>query len=149
MGKLKLFGEYIMGNRALISFKEENQDKKLAPSIYLHWQGGRDSVEAFLEASQILGIRGNDGTYCIGRMTQVIGNALGGTLSLGVGCYGNFGTEWLDHGVYWIKDWKIIDRELPSFYDEEEFIEQREYDHDEFVKEILQANESISFGGAK
>ena len=132
MGKLKLFGEYIMGNRALISFKEENQDKKLAPSIYLHWQGGRDSVEAFLEASQTLGIRGNDATYCIGRMTQVIGNALGGTLSLGVGCYG-------------IKDWKIIERELPSFYDEEEFIEQREYDHDEFVKEILQANESISF----
>ena len=70
-----------MGNRALISFKEENQDKKLAPSIYLHWQGGRDSVEAFLAASQTLGIRGNDATYCIGRMTQVIGNALGGTRS--------------------------------------------------------------------
>ena len=61
-----------MGNRALISFKEENQDKKLAPSIYLHWQGGRDSVEAFLEASQILGIRGNDGTYCIGRINIVL-----------------------------------------------------------------------------
>ena len=41
-----------MGNRAMISFKEDGQDKQLAPSIYLHWNGGRDSVEAFLEASQ-------------------------------------------------------------------------------------------------
>ena len=49
-----------MGNRAIISYREDGQDKQLAPSIYLHWNGGRDSVEAFLEASQTLGIRGND-----------------------------------------------------------------------------------------
>jgi len=134
-----------MGNRAMISFKEDGQDKQLAPSIYLHWQGGRDSVEAFLAASQTLGIRGNDATYCIGRMAQVIGNALGGTLSLGVGCYGNFGTEWLDHGVYWIKDWEIVDRELPSFFEDGEFKEQRDYDHKQLVEEILEANKGIGW----
>lgn len=34
-----------MGNRAVISFSE----RKSAPSIYLHWNGGRASVEGFLE----------------------------------------------------------------------------------------------------
>lgn len=31
-----------MGNRAIIT----NKEKKVA--VYLHWNGGRDSVEAFL-----------------------------------------------------------------------------------------------------
>ena len=134
-----------MGNRAMISFKEDGQDKKFAPSIYLHWNGGRDSVEAFLEASQTLGIRGNDATYCIGRMAQVIGNWLGGTLSMGVGCYRNYDTEWLDNGVYWVKDWEIVERELPSFFEDGEFIEQRDYDHKELVKDILEANKGINW----
>lgn len=34
-----------MGNRAVISFSE----RRAAPSIYLHWNGGRASVEGFLE----------------------------------------------------------------------------------------------------
>jgi len=134
-----------MGNRAMISYREDGQDKQLAPSIYLHWNGGRDSVEAFLEASQTLGIRGNDGSYCIGRMAQVIGNWMGGTLSMGVGCYGNYAVEFLDHGVYWIKDWEIVERELPSFYEDGEFIEQKTHDHEILVKEILEANKGIKW----
>ena len=129
-----------MGNRAMISYREHGQDKQLAPSIYLHWNGGRDSVEAFLEASQTLGIRGYDGNYCIGRMAQVIGNWMGGTLSMGVGCYGNYAVEFLDHGVYWIKDWEIVVRENGLYEGE-----QRAYNHEELVKEILEANKGIDW----
>ncbi len=42
-----------MGNRAVIT--PSMQPK--APSIYLHWNGGRCSVEAFLEAARRLGLR--------------------------------------------------------------------------------------------
>lgn len=42
-----------MGNRAVITFDQTNN----APCIYLHWNGGRASVEAFLEAARDLGLR--------------------------------------------------------------------------------------------
>ena len=42
-----------MGNRAVITFSTANN----APSIYLHWNGGRASVEGFLTAARELGLR--------------------------------------------------------------------------------------------
>jgi hypothetical protein len=42
----------IMGNRAVITF--DTHDK--APCIYLHWNGGRASVDAFLAAAKHQGI---------------------------------------------------------------------------------------------
>lgn len=41
-----------MGNRAVIAF--HNNDH--APVVYLHWNGGRASVEGFLEAAKKLGL---------------------------------------------------------------------------------------------
>lgn len=42
-----------MGNRAVITFNKANS----SPCIYLHWNGGRASVEAFLGAARQLGLR--------------------------------------------------------------------------------------------
>jgi hypothetical protein len=42
-----------MGNRAVITFSTANN----APAIYLHWNGGRASVEGFLTAARQLGLR--------------------------------------------------------------------------------------------
>lgn len=42
-----------MGNRAVITF----DTTKSAPCIYLHWNGGRCSVEGFLNAAKALGLR--------------------------------------------------------------------------------------------
>lgn len=45
-----------MGNRAVIQFglaKPEYSDS--VPGIYLHWNGGRASVQGFLEAGRLLG----------------------------------------------------------------------------------------------
>jgi len=40
-----------MGNRAVITTKTTPS----APAIYLHWNGGRDSVEAFLLTGRLMG----------------------------------------------------------------------------------------------
>ena len=42
-----------MGNRAVITFSQDAN----SPCIYLHWNGGRASVEAFLQAARYLGLR--------------------------------------------------------------------------------------------
>ena len=109
-----------MGDRAVIAFDDEHREKDQCPAIYLHWNGSRSTVEVFLRAAKDFGIRGNDPTYCIARLTQVIGNAIGSTLSLGVGCYGNFGDPG-DNGVYWIRNWEIVehDTDYASEYSEE------------------------------
>ena len=49
-----------MGNRAVLQFKHRNQYNnkvETLPSIYLHWNGGRASVEAFLDVAKKLNIR--------------------------------------------------------------------------------------------
>ena len=123
-----------MGNRAVIAFKSEHIAKEDSPAIYLHWNGGRDSVEAYLAAAKILGIRWNDPTYCIARLTQIIGNSFGGYLSLGVGCFKNLDTNNYDNGVYWIADGEIVERE---FFEGKE---QNQHNYDEFVAEIVKDN---------
>ena len=82
-----------------------------------------------------------DSSYAIARLSQLIGNTLGGTLSLGVGAYKCLDTT-SDNGVYVVEDWKIVEREYPSWCDDD-FEEQSEYDFDEFVKEIRSMNDEI------
>ena len=83
-----------MGNRAVINFK----DSKVG--IYLHWNGGRESVEAFLRAAKTLELRENDPTYGLARLTQIIGNYFGGSLSLGVGLLSELDCDNADNGQY-------------------------------------------------
>ena len=126
-----------MGNRAVITIKDKDFPKEDWNSLYLHWNGGRDSVEPFLHVAKLYGIRCNsDSSYAIARLSQLIGNTLGGTLSLGVGAYKCLDTE-SDNGVYVVKDWEIVDRLNYEGY------EQSEYNFDEFVKEIRDMNDSI------
>jgi hypothetical protein len=129
-----------MGNRAVITIKEENTPKEDWRSVYLHWNGGRDSVEPIIHVAKLYGIRCNaDPSYAITRLTQLIGNSLGGTLSLGVGTYSQLDTDNYDNGTYVISNWEIVDREFfPSEYEE-----QNEYDFDEMVTEIRKVNDPI------
>tara|TARA_B100000676_G_C18049785_1_gene830349 strand:+ start:47 stop:463 length:417 start_codon:yes stop_codon:yes gene_type:complete len=130
-----------MGNRCLIAFKEKESKKKKeeVPCIYLHWNGGRDSVEAFLDATKRLGVRTNDQSYGMARMTQIISNYLGGTLSIGISNVGDWDLDFLDNGVYWVDGLEIYDR--TNTYDG--FEEQKEYDHEEMVKEIIDRNSFV------
>ncbi len=127
-----------MGNRAVITTPE----RKIG--IYLHWNGGRDSVEAFLRYCELKEYRTD--SYGFARLCQVIGNFFGGTLSLGVMPYTTDAQmDPGDNGIYAIKEWKIVER-LRTRFDEDgkpvgmESIpaddEQRGYDLDEMLKEI-------------
>lgn len=94
-----------MGNRAVIATEKKNL------GVYLHWNGGRDSVEAFLKYCSLKGYRSPEvDDYGWARLCQVIGNFFGGTNSVGINLYQELDTNNHDNGTYIIKDWKIVDR---------------------------------------
>lgn len=96
-----------MGNRAVIATK----NKDLA--VYLHWNGGRDSVEAFLKYCELKKFRcpeeDNYGWACL---CQIIANYFGDGLSLGIDTFESLkDSACYDNGVYFIENWKIVDRD--------------------------------------
>lgn len=94
-----------MGNRAVIT----TQKGKLG--IYLHWNGGRDSIEAFLKYCELKGYRKpEDNNYGWARLCQVVCNYLDGGLSVGIDTLSNLDCDNGDNGMYIIKDWKIVGR---------------------------------------
>lgn len=114
-----------MGNRAVIT----TEDKQMG--VYLHWNGGRDGVEAFLHYCDLQGFRSPDcDTYGWARLCQVIGNFFGGGLSVGIGLYDRLDTDNWDNGVYIIKGWRIVGREFNRH------AEQSSYDHADMLHDI-------------
>lgn len=103
-----------MGNRAVITTEEKQI------GIYVHWNGGRESIETFLAYCDMKQYRPPE-SDCYGwaRMCQVIGNFFGGSTSIGIDKYNRLDTDNWDNGVYIIKDWKIIGREFQQYKDEE------------------------------
>ena len=94
-----------MGNRAVITTTDEQI------GLYLHWNGGRDSIEGFLKYCEIKHYRSpSSDTYGWARLCQVIGNFFGGTNSIGIGTLKQVDCENGDNGMYIIKDWNIVGR---------------------------------------
>lgn len=96
-----------MGNRAVIT----DVEKKIG--VYLHWNGGRDTIEPLLAYCNLKGYRDpiDDPYYSLARFTQVAANFLGGTTSIGIGLFSELDTDNYDNGTYVIgEDWKIVDR---------------------------------------
>lgn len=113
-----------MGNRAVIT---ASKSLKVGDSndigVYLHWNGGRDSVEAFLKYCKFKEHRvPEEDNYGWARLCQVIGNFLGSTTSIGIDVCTHLDCNNWDNGVYIIEDWEIVDRQY--FIGEE----QKEYD---------------------
>ncbi len=127
-----------MGNRAVIAFvNDKGEQDKNSVGIYLHWNGGRDSVEGFLQAAKDYGLR--SGSYGVARLTQIIANGLGGTLSLGVDQVKNLDCDNYDNGTYWVdQNFDIVDRE---FIDRAGFKEQQQYPLADFVKSLKEDND--------
>ena len=112
-----------MGNRAII--KAKGNDNK---AVYLHWNGGRDSVEAFLKYCELRDFRGFDDDYGMARFCQVVGNFFGAEgLSIGITDYTDLDE---DNGVYVVEGWEIVER--INFNG----VEQNEYDLQEMLIEI-------------
>lgn len=120
-----------MGNRCTITRPQKDV------YIYLHWNGGRDSVEAFLEYCRLRNFRSPESdSYGLARLTQVVANFFGGGLSIGIGAVGeniksiNPG----DNGCYVVgEDWKIVER---LFFND---AEQNAYDRAEALIAIDEA----------
>ena len=109
-----------MGNRAVITSVKRDL------GVYLHWNGGRDSVEGFLEYCELRGFRAPDtDEYGWARLCQVVANFMGaGGLSVGISRYeGDARMDPGDNGIYVIRGWEIVDRVYPY----EPFEEEREY----------------------
>ena len=111
-----------MGNRCVITTNENiPNDKKIG--IYLHWNGGRSSVEAFLTYCKIKGIRNPvKDNYGWARMCQVIGNFFGGNLSIGIDTLVHLDCDNGDNGMYIIdENWNIVSRLYSNYEDTDEY----------------------------
>lgn len=98
-----------MGNRAVITtspYKPENL------GVYVHWNGGKASIEGFLNAAKVLEFRyPEQDNYGWARLAQIIANYFGadGT-SVGIDQCKNLDTDNGDNGTYLIEKWEIIGR---------------------------------------
>ena len=114
-----------MGNRAVIATEQKDV------GVYLHWNGGRDSVEGFLAYCKLQDYRTPESdNYGWARLCQIIGNFLGGSTSIGIDKYENLDTNNWNNGVYIIKNWEIVDR---LYF---EGTEEQDYDPKEFLLSI-------------
>lgn len=100
-----------MGNRGVITTLDGWYNDGIG--IYLHWNGGRDSVEAFLAYCKLKQFRYPDqDSYGWARLCQVIANFIdSGGLSVGIERISNLDCDNYDNGVYIIKGWEIVGRE--------------------------------------
>lgn len=107
-----------MGNRAVITTRE-NFESNTGLGVYLHWNGGRDSVQGFLEYCRLRSFRTPENDdYGWARLCQVIGNFFGADgLSVGIDEIGRLDKDNGDNGTYLIEGWRIVGRE---FFDGQE-----------------------------
>lgn len=98
-----------MGNRAVITTREDWKCGGIG--IYLHWNGGRDSVNAFLKYCELKGYRPPEkDCYGWASLAKVISNFFGGGNSVGIDTLWHLDCDNYDNGVYIIEDWEIVDR---------------------------------------
>ena len=118
-----------MGNRAVIAFDNVNQN---SIGIYLHWNGGADSIDAFLMAARHLS--SGDPQANRARLIQVIGTFFNGGYSVYVDRVKNLDTDNYDNGTY------IVDSETLQITGRKfnRNPEQRVYDSKEMAWEIIE-----------
>lgn len=100
-----------MGNRAVITFAPEDE---AAVGIYVHWNGGRESVKAFIDTCKARGYRcpARDGSYAMAGLVGVIREFFGhSALNVGVDMLTRLDCDNWDNGVYQIgENWEIVGR---------------------------------------
>lgn len=138
-----------MSNSGIIAFKDHGT------ALGLRWNGGRDSVEAFLEYARLKGLpwRKESATASLATIiTNFFGND-GRTLSLIPRDVTNDALpsdagfvrthddllDAYDNGLYVVNGWRIVQREKPDWGNDHVYIEQDEYDRVEMLKTIDQA----------
>lgn len=96
-----------MGNRAVIT---ASLDRVNGTGVYIHWNGGIESVSAFLEVCRRRGYRdpSQDESYAMARLVGVLCEFFGDGLSVGIGPLCRLDCDNYDNGVYVIgAGWRI------------------------------------------
>ena len=120
-----------MGNRAVIRIDGQGS------GIYLHNNGGLDTIKPLLDVAREYGIRGDD--YGIARLAQMIGNFFGGILSVGVAPLDRLDQDNCDNGTYVVdSNFNIIER---LYFDNQQ--EQNHWDYDEMKAHIKMINDQF------
>lgn len=101
-----------MGNRAVITASDSHTQ---GIGVYVHWNGGIESVLAFLDVAKARGYRcpKSDESYGMARLCGLIHEFFGvnSDSSLGIGTLEQLDCDNFDNGVYVIgKDWALADR---------------------------------------
>lgn len=152
-----------MGNRAVVTFasaKEVEQyrakgkggidvsgftaDHPNLVGVYLHWNGGKDSIVPFCRACRKIGFRcpTDDFSYGVARFVQLVANFFGGLTdtSIGVDTLEHLDCDNYDNGVFVVgEDWEIVGREFMRFAD----IPLDEKRVDEFVEHLVEMQGKI------
>lgn len=114
-----------MGNRAVITTNRALTDL----GLYVHWHGGKDSVEGFLTYCRLKKYPSPEiDCYGWAYLAGVVSNFFGNGYSCGLDRADRLDCDNWDNGVYIINNWRIIDR----LYFEGR--EQNEYNLREFLK---------------
>ena len=122
-----------MGNRAVVTFDEYDPN---GFGVYLHWNGGRDSIEGLLEATKRIMVgRMGDRSYAQARFVQAATTLIPGNLSIGLGKCKDLDCDNYDNGLY-VVDSATLEIKNRMFFEGEE---QLNYDRDEFADEIVKA----------
>ncbi len=122
-----------MGNRAVLVWKDENghyDDNTMG--VYLHWNGGRDSIEAFLAYCQMKDLKSPSENVSIGieNFISVVAGFFSSNQSIYVGKLSGLDQDNYDNGVYVCDGWKIVDRKYMHGS------EQKQYDFSEMLRAI-------------
>ena len=134
MGNRAVITNYVMENETEEHFEQTKNERV---GIYVHWNGGRESIEAFLKYCELRGFRPTDeDNYGWARLCQVIANFFEKDgLSIGIDTCSNLDCDNWDNGVYLIGDWKIKDR---LYFDAEE----KSISQSELAKAIIEIDKS-------
>lgn len=103
-----------MGNRCVITTaRGENVQDSPEIGVYLHWNGGRDSVEGFLKYCKLKRFRPpEEDCYGWASLVHVITNFFGGRgLDIGIDQCRKLDCNNGDNGVYQIANWEIVGRQ--------------------------------------
>lgn len=124
-----------MGNRAVVCFANKKDveryydgkkcggiplvrgfyaDHMELTGVYLHWNGGIESITGFCRACKKLGYRGGaSDCYGVARFAQVVCNFFDGGLSCGVGAIERLDCRNGDNGLFVVDDeWQVVGREF-------------------------------------
>jgi len=101
-----------MGNRAVIAASNSTEQ---GLGIYLHWNGGIESVLAFLDTAKQLGYRSpvGDESYGMARLCGLIClfGGLRNSTGVGINDLSKLDCDNFDNGVFVVGDnWELVDR---------------------------------------